>query len=105
MCGKAEMTQPDPPGGSQPELGEHLAPVRERPASRVGRTAAGAGRPAFRRWRAAAGRQCRLGRWLRPAPGPGRPPAGGSRAGRLRQIWWASVPVWSLGFLSFAPLL
>jgi hypothetical protein len=26
MCGKAEMTQPDPPGGSQPEQGNIRPP-------------------------------------------------------------------------------
>jgi hypothetical protein len=25
--------------------------------------------------------------------------------GTVRQIWWASVPVWSIGFLSFVPFL
>jgi hypothetical protein len=25
--------------------------------------------------------------------------------GVLRQVWWASVPIWSLGFLSFVPFL
>lgn len=40
------------------------------------------------------------------APGnrlPGRPQGGGS--GRLRQLAWASVPVWSLSMLAFAPFL
>ena len=35
------------------------------------------------------------------------PPAVRSRArtGVLRQIWWTSIPVWSVGFLSFVPFL
>jgi hypothetical protein len=37
-----------------------------------------------------------------PATGPAGPPAGGSL---LRPILWASVPIWSIGFLSFVPFL
>jgi DNA uptake protein ComE-like DNA-binding protein len=34
------------------------------------------------------------------------PQAPAKRSGRvLRQIWWTSVPIWSLGFLSFVPFL
>lgn len=34
------------------------------------------------------------------------PQARGKRSGRvLRQIWWTSVPIWSLGLLSFVPFL
>ena len=38
----------------------------------------------------------------RPAAGPPETRAGGSM---LRPILWASVPVWSIGFLSFVPFL
>jgi hypothetical protein len=27
------------------------------------------------------------------------------KRGVLRQVWWASVPIWSIGFLSFVPFL
>jgi hypothetical protein len=46
-----------------------------------------------------------------PAPLPDQPtrrPARGKdrrRIGRVRQFAWASVPVWSLGFLAFVPFL
>jgi len=44
-----------------------------------------------------------------PAPVPqGRPPngpQGGGGSGRLRQLAWASVPVWSLSLLAYAPFL
>ena len=39
---------------------------------------------------------------LTSPPGPGTDKAVG-RSGRLRQLAWASVPLWSLGFLAFAP--
>jgi hypothetical protein len=32
-------------------------------------------------------------------------PQGGSASGRLRQFAWASVPIWSLSLLAFAPFL
>ena len=36
----------------------------------------------------------------------GRLPATRPRTGRLaRQIWWTSVPIWSIGFLSPVPFL
>jgi DNA uptake protein ComE-like DNA-binding protein len=42
-------------------------------------------------------------------PGPPSPPSsrleGGRWRGRVRQLAWASVPVWSLGALAFAPFL
>jgi DNA uptake protein ComE-like DNA-binding protein len=44
-----------------------------------------------------------------PPPGADDPPADLARGGRvrdrLRQLAWASVPVWSLGLLAFAPFL
>jgi hypothetical protein len=40
-----------------------------------------------------------------PAPqGPAGPEPTGS-SGVLRTVWWASIPVWSIGFLSFVPFL
>ena len=42
------------------------------------------------------------------APAPGRPsdqPRGGGIPGRVRQLAWASVPIWSLSLLAFAPFL
>jgi DNA uptake protein ComE-like DNA-binding protein len=42
------------------------------------------------------------------APVPGRPsdqPRSGGIPGRIRQLAWASVPIWSLSLLAFAPFL
>src|SRR5450755_2256687 len=92
------MTQPSPPGGShaQPESGQqpgsgHLPGSGQLPAANAQplMTAAqpsGAAVPAV------------------PA-GPQVPVAAARGGGRLRQFAWASVPVWSIGFLAFAPFL
>lgn len=44
-----------------------------------------------------------------PAPGPAERAAGraegGAGSGRLRQVAWASVPIWSLSLLAFVPFL
>ncbi len=46
------------------------------------------------------------GRAGRPGPGqPVRPGPGQRPGGWLRPILWASVPIWSIGFLSFVPFL
>ena len=37
--------------------------------------------------------------------GPGAGQKVGGRSGRFRQLAWASVPLWSLGFVAFAPFL
>ena len=43
---------------------------------------------------------------MTPARPDGRLPAARPRAGGVaRQIWWTSVPIWSIGFLSCAPFL
>ena len=44
---------------------------------------------------------------LAPPPGDRRParPQGGGGSGRIRQLAWASVPIWSFSVLAFAPFL
>jgi hypothetical protein len=43
---------------------------------------------------------------LTPERGDDRDAARRARTrGTLRQVWWASIPVWSIGFLSFVPFL
>jgi len=82
------MTQSGFPGGSQPQ------PKRAQPAGTVGQPQAWAAQP-----QAWAGQ---------PAGTVGQPQAwaeSASGAGRLRRFAWASVPVWSLGLLAFAPFL
>lgn len=54
-----------------------------------------------------AGQSCGGAVPLTPMPG-GRPPdrpRSGSISGRLRQLAWASVPLWSFSLLAFAPFL
>ena len=42
---------------------------------------------------------------LPPAPAPEGQPHRGRRSARLRQLAWASVPIWSFSLLAFAPFL
>jgi NACHT domain len=42
---------------------------------------------------------------LTSPPGPGADQKTAGRSGRLRQLAWTSVPLWSIGFLAFAPFL
>jgi hypothetical protein len=75
------MTQSGSPGGSQPQ------PGRAQPPGTAGQPPAWA---------------------MQPSGTAGQPPAwaeSASGAGRLRRFAWASVPVWSLGLLAFAPFL
>lgn len=64
------------PGGSHAEPGSHAAP---------------------------GGSQAEPGGQAGPGGGQAGPDARGGK--RLRQFGWASVPVWSIGFLAFAPFL
>jgi hypothetical protein len=87
------MTQSGSPGGSQPQPGRAQPPAAGGQPLMPGAQPFSAGAQPY-----SAGAQ--------PVPASARPPAaeaGGTR--RLRQLAWASVPVWSIGFLAFAPFL
>ena len=86
------MTQSGAPGGSQPQPG-------------IAQSAGTAGPPS-----AAGGQHLTPGAQVdgggaRPVPASARPPADAGGTRRLRRLAWASVPVWSIGFLAFVPFL
>ena len=107
------MTQPSPPGGSQAQPGrgqppdasgqpltpgaQHLAPGAQH-LTASGQHLTPRKKRAPRKKPAAAGAQ--------PAAAGTQPAAaGGSGTGLAARLAWASVPVWSIGFLSFTPFL
>lgn len=105
------MTQPDPPGGGQAEPGGGQAEPGGQPSGvnaqfpqTVGGTAGTAGLPA-RNAPLPAGNAPWRGAAQQPGARAAGPPAGPRSRGVLRQLAWASVPVWSLGLLAFAPFL
>jgi DNA uptake protein ComE-like DNA-binding protein len=80
------MTQSGSPGDSQPQPGRAQPPAASAQHLMPGAQLYSAGA------------------W--PVPASARPPAAeAGRTGRLRRLAWASVPVWSIGFLAFAPFL
>jgi len=114
------MTQPSPPGGSQHEPGNVQPPpgYPQPPAGTAG-FPGGHVQPPAAYVPPAAGYQPPAAGYPPPAAGYQQPPAGYQqpqagnpawtagtrRTGVLRQLGWASVPVWSIGFLAFAPFL
>jgi hypothetical protein len=86
------MTQSGSPGGSQPQPGIAQSAGTAGPPSAAGgqRLTPGAGP---------------YGAGAQPVPASARPPADAGGTRRLRRLAWASVPVWSIGFLAFVPFL
>jgi hypothetical protein len=83
-----ENPQPTPPQAVEPELDAYRLPVQYQPAK--SRTVFGASASLNDDESASA---------VPTSQAPGR------RSGRVRQIWWTSVPIWSLCLLSCVPFL
>ena len=82
-------SQPTPPQAVEPELDAYRLPVQYQPAK--SRTVLGASASLND---------------VESAPAVPTSRASGKRSGRvLRQIWWTSVPIWSVGLLSCVPFL
>jgi hypothetical protein len=86
------MTQSGSPGGSQPQPGIAQSSGTAGPPSAAGGQHVTPGAQPY-------------GAVGQPVPASARPPADAGGTRRLRRVAWASVPVWSIGFLAFVPFL